>query len=65
MLPNVDYSEMPRALQYMLARGQTDEPATMPRRSFLKLAGVTGLALGAFPYLATAQTDGAGQALRK
>ncbi|MDN7181369.1 xanthine dehydrogenase family protein molybdopterin-binding subunit [Caballeronia sp. SEWSISQ10-4 2] len=62
MLPNVDYSEMPRALQYMLARGQTDEPATMPRRSFLKLAGVAGLALGAFPYLATAQTNGAGQA---
>ena len=28
------------------------KPATLPRRSFLKLAGAGGLALGAFPHLA-------------
>ena len=61
MLPNFDRSEMPRALQRMLARGQADEAATLSRRSFLKLAGAGGLALGAFPYLATAQATGGGQ----
>ena len=50
MLPNIDYSELPRALQHMLERGQTVK--TLPRRSFLKLAGTTGLALGAFPHIA-------------
>ena len=25
MLPNIDYSELPRALQHLLARGQTDD----------------------------------------
>lgn len=62
MLPNFDHSEMPRALQQMLARGQPDEVATLPRRSFLKLAGAAGLALGAFPLLATAQASGDGKA---
>jgi len=62
MLPNVDYGEMPRALQHLLARSQTDEAATMPRRSFLKLAGVAGLALGAFPHLAIGQATSNGQA---
>ena len=52
MLPNIDYSELPRALQHMLERGQTVK--TLPRRSFLKLAGATGLALGAFPHIALA-----------
>ena len=33
--------------------------ATLPRRSFLKLAGAGGLALGAFPHLATAQAKDA------
>jgi isoquinoline 1-oxidoreductase subunit beta len=61
MLPNVDHGEMPRALQHLLARGQADEAATLPRRSFLKLAGAGGLALGAFPHLAMAQAE-AGQA---
>jgi isoquinoline 1-oxidoreductase beta subunit len=55
MLPNVDYGEMPRALLHLLARSQTDEAATMPRRSFLKLAGAAGLALGAFALKPTQQ----------
>jgi len=36
------------------------EPVTLPRRSFLKLAGAGGLALGAFPHLAMAQAAGQG-----
>lgn len=58
MLPNIDYSEMPRALQHMLERdqaNQTVETATLTRRSFLKFAGIGGLALGALPQLALAQ----------
>jgi len=54
--------EMPRALQHMLAREQADTPTALPRRSFLKLAGIGGLggfALGAFPQTATAQGAGA------
>jgi isoquinoline 1-oxidoreductase beta subunit len=62
MLPNADYSEMPRALQRLLTRGKADESVALPRRTFLKLTGVAGLALGAFPYLATAQTKDGGQA---
>nr|WP_316638795.1 xanthine dehydrogenase family protein molybdopterin-binding subunit [uncultured Roseateles sp.] len=58
MLPHTDYSEMPRALQHMLERDRDHEPATLPRRSFLKLAVTSaggGLALGAFPHLALGQ----------
>ncbi|CAN7655951.1 xanthine dehydrogenase family protein molybdopterin-binding subunit [Variovorax sp. LjRoot290] len=62
MLPNIDYRELPRAMQRLMAGGPADEAATLPRRSFLKLAGAGGLALGAFPHLATAQANGAGQA---
>jgi isoquinoline 1-oxidoreductase beta subunit len=62
MLPNVDYSEMPRALQHLLTRGQAEEAATLPRRRFLKLAGSVGLALGAFPHLAMGQATDNGQA---
>ena len=62
MLPNFDYSEMPRALQHLLARSQSDKATTLSRRSFLKLAGAGGLALGVFPHVATAQATGAGQA---
>ena len=47
--------ELPRALQHMLERDHADGPATLPRRSFLKILGVGGLALGAFPHLALAQ----------
>ena len=61
MLPEFDYGEIPRALQRLLARGQADEAATLPRRSFLKLAGAGSLALGVFPYLAIGQTNGTGQ----
>ncbi|MGF6595303.1 isoquinoline 1-oxidoreductase beta subunit [Paraburkholderia sp. GAS448] len=62
MLPEFDYSEMPRALQRLLSGGQADEAARMPRRSFLKLAGAGGLALGVFPYLAIGQTSSTAQA---
>ena len=47
--------ELPRALQQLLSRGQADAAVTLPRRRFLKLAGAGGLALGAFPHLASAQ----------
>ncbi|MFZ6769669.1 molybdopterin cofactor-binding domain-containing protein [Undibacterium sp. Di26W] len=60
MLPNIDYSEMPRALQHMLERDQPDHSvntAALTRRSFLKFAGIGGLALGAFPHLALAQAQ--------
>jgi isoquinoline 1-oxidoreductase beta subunit len=63
MLTNFDRSEMPHALQRLLARGQADEAATLSRRSFLKLAGAGGLVLGAFPHLAMAQGTGGGQAV--
>jgi len=59
MLPHIDYSEMPRAMQRLLAQAASADVATLPRRSFLKLAGAGGLALGAFPLLATAQANGA------
>lgn len=48
-------NEVPRVLQHLLDREQTQAVTTLPRRSFLKLAGVSGLALGAFPHVATAQ----------
>ena len=48
MLPNIDYSELPRAAQRLMARSQNDEAVTLPRRSFLKLAGASGLALAPF-----------------
>jgi isoquinoline 1-oxidoreductase beta subunit len=60
MLPtHIDSNELPRALQRLMAAGQPgDGAAALPRRSFLKLAGVGGLAIGAFPHLAMAQADG-------
>ncbi|RST48510.1 xanthine dehydrogenase family protein molybdopterin-binding subunit [Variovorax sp. DXTD-1] len=60
MLPtHIDPSELPRALQRLMAASQPDGAAALPRRSFLKLAGVGGLAIGAFPHMAMAQADGA------
>ena len=59
MLPSIDYHDLPRALQRLMAQASAEEPATLPRRSFLKMAGAGGLALGAFPHLAMAQADGA------
>ncbi|OAJ50555.1 xanthine dehydrogenase family protein molybdopterin-binding subunit [Pseudomonas marginalis] len=55
MLNDLFPEELPRALQHMLERDQVDGPATYARRSFLKILGIGGLALGAFPHLALAQ----------
>ncbi len=55
MLPNFDRTETPRALQNMQARAESDSSATLQRRSFLKLAGASGFALGAFPLVSSAQ----------
>ena len=56
MLPNIDYSEMPRALQHLMNRDQPEKAGTFSRRQFFKLTGTVGLALGAFPHLAMSQT---------
>ncbi|HWW69959.1 MAG TPA: molybdopterin cofactor-binding domain-containing protein, partial [Duganella sp.] len=61
MLPTpVDSNELPRILQRLMAASQPqpEDTAALPRRSFLKLAGVGGLALGAFPHMAMAQATG-------
>ena len=61
--------ELPPALRQRIERDhdqlddqadvQADDPAArLPRRQFLKLAGVGGLALGAFPFAAAAQASG-------
>ena len=56
MMPtHIDPIDMPRVLQHLMERSSADTATTLPRRSFLKLAGVAGLALGAFPTLANAQ----------
>lgn len=57
MLPNLDYSELPRVLQHILERSRPKVSNALPRRSFLKLTGGLGLAVGIFPQLAAAQTD--------
>lgn len=60
MLNEIFPDEIPHALRHMLERDQADGPTTLPRRSFLKIVGIGGLALGAFPHLALAQeADGA------
>ncbi|MEG0223793.1 MAG: xanthine dehydrogenase family protein molybdopterin-binding subunit [Comamonas sp.] len=57
MLPvSLDTNELPRALQRLMANA-ADAPAALPRRSFLKMAGIGGLVLGAFPHLANAQAQ--------
>ena len=58
MFSHIDHRELPRALQRLLASRPSGKATTLPRRSFLKLAGAGGLALGAFPHLATAQSTG-------
>lgn len=63
MLTNFNPKEMPRALQNMLERelgtaqgtAQGTAAASPPRRAFLKMAGLSGLALGTFPAMAMAQ----------
>ena len=60
MLNPIDARDLPRALQHLLERDGPSDPANEPpRRSFLKLAGASGLALGAFPALLVAQSAGA------
>jgi isoquinoline 1-oxidoreductase beta subunit len=59
MLHSIDHSQLPRALQNMLARSSGADAAEPPRRAFLKMLGVSGLALGAFPHLAAAQAPAA------
>lgn len=62
---HIDQRELPRALQQLLERQQPQGAVALPRRSFLKLAGVGGLALGAFPQVALAQGAApAGSALK-
>lgn len=61
MLHDIDPGELPRALQRLMSRGER-APRALPRRSFLKLAGAGGLALGVFPHIAMAQAGAAGQA---
>lgn len=61
MLPtHLDSTELPRILQRLMAASpqQPEDTAALPRRSFLKLAGAGGLALGAFPHMAMAQATG-------
>nr|WP_060985584.1 xanthine dehydrogenase family protein molybdopterin-binding subunit [uncultured Acidovorax sp.] len=57
MLHNIAPHELPRALQHLIERDRPTDLAALPRRSFLKLAGVSGFALGAFPLLADAQAN--------
>ncbi|MDT8909068.1 MULTISPECIES: xanthine dehydrogenase family protein molybdopterin-binding subunit [Pseudomonas] len=66
MLNDIFPGEVPRALQPMFERDLADGPTTLPRRSFLKIVGIGGLALGAFPHLAMAQqaNDTAGAPLK-
>lgn len=49
------HSELPRALQHILEQGQADRRPGLARRSFLKMVGAGGLALGAFPQVLMAQ----------
>ncbi|TIM12418.1 MAG: xanthine dehydrogenase family protein molybdopterin-binding subunit [Mesorhizobium sp.] len=62
MFPNMDHEELPRALQYIMERGRSTTVQAMPRRSFLKLTGTLGLAVGIFPDLAVAQSSDADEA---
>jgi len=55
MLHHIEPADLPRALAHLMAREPAEAPTALPRRSFLKLAGASGLALGAFPQLALAQ----------
>ncbi|NMG43826.1 molybdopterin-dependent oxidoreductase [Aromatoleum toluvorans] len=59
MLPDFFPDQLPPALRDLLERGVPAPDPAMSRRSFLKLAGLGGLALGAFPLVAAAQGAGA------
>ncbi|GFM85492.1 oxidoreductase [Pseudomonas cichorii] len=54
--------ELPRALQHLLERDQKREPVMLARRNFLKMAGIGGLAIGAFPHWAMAESGSTGPA---
>lgn len=62
MLNDIFSQELPRPLQHLLERDQADGAFTLPRRSFLKIVGIGGLALGAFPHLSLAQEATGGDA---
>ena len=62
MLHHIAPHELPRALQHLMSRDQEQDIAALPRRSFLKIAGASGFALGAYPFLADAQTSAASPA---
>ena len=55
MLHHIAPHELPRALQHLMSRDQEQDIAALPRRSFLKIAGASGFALGAFPLASMAQ----------
>ncbi len=55
MLHHIKPADLPRALAHILERELTETHTSLPRRSFLKLAGTSGLALGVFSLQATAQ----------
>ncbi|MDD0838184.1 xanthine dehydrogenase family protein molybdopterin-binding subunit [Curvibacter sp. HBC61] len=66
---NATTFEVPRALQGLIDRQQArseghEAGAGLPRRSFLKLGALSGLALGAFPLGAMAQDAAANAALK-
>jgi len=65
MLNDIFPGELPGALRHLQERDALDGPAPLARRSFLKIVGIGGLALGAFPHLALAQQDGAAGATLK
>ena len=54
MFSHIDHCDLPR----LLAQTRPAAATTLPRRCFLKLVGAGGLALGAFPHVATAQSKG-------
>lgn len=55
MSNNIYPNALPRAIQHILERNRPGGPATPARRSFLKMIGVGGFALGAFPHTLMAQ----------
>ena len=58
MFPNIDHRELPRAAAAPDGARPCDDSHGLPRRSFLKLAGAGGLALGAFPIWPLASAAG-------
>ena len=56
MLNTPHFYEAPLVIQNLLSLEETKKSAKLPRRSFLKLVGASGLALGAYPHVVTAQS---------